>query len=154
MKRALLILILSFAGTIVFAQPSTKRFEERKEKIEALKVAFITRELNLTSEEAKQFWPVYNNFEEEMRSLRMNRRRERGDMKDAIENMSEKELEEFVNSEISFRQSELDILKKYHPQFKKVLPVKKVALLIRAEEDFKRELLKRIQEREGPGRGR
>jgi hypothetical protein len=154
MKKVLLILMLSFAGTIVFAQPGGKRFEERKEKIEALKVAFITKELNLTSEEAQKFWPVYNKFEEEMRSLRMNRRRERGDMKDAIEKMSEKELEEFIDSEIGFRQSELDILKKYHPQFKKVLPVSKVALLIRAEEDFKKELLKRIQEREGLRRGR
>ncbi|MBK7855460.1 MAG: hypothetical protein IPJ79_11655 [Bacteroidetes bacterium] len=37
--------------------------------------------------------------------------------------------------------------KKYHAQFKQVLPSKKVAILYRSEEDFKRELLDRIRER-------
>ena len=60
--------------------------------------------------------------------------------------MGEKEIEKFVDSELTFRQSELDLLKKYHGQFKQVLPIKKVAMLYRAEEDFKRELLDRIKE--------
>jgi len=156
MKNTLLILIFFLTVSFAFAQPGGKRLEDRKEKIEALKIAFLTRELNLTSEEAKSFWPVYNKFEEEMHTLRENRRKERGDMKADIENMTDKEAEQFVNSEIAFRQNELDIIKKYHPQFKQVLPVKKVALLIRAEEDFKRELLRRMQDRQGgaPGRGK
>ena len=156
MKNSLLILIFFLSCTIAFAQPGGKRFEERREKIEALKIAFLTKELNLTSEEAKGFWPVYNKFEEEMHTLRENRRKERGEMKADIESMTDKEAEQFVNSEIAFRQNELDIIKKYHPQFKQVLPVKKVALLIRAEEDFKRELLRRIQDRQDgpPGRGK
>jgi hypothetical protein len=61
--------------------------------------------------------------------------------------MSDPEIEKFVDSEVAFRQAELDVLKKYQVQFKKVLPIRKVAKLIRAEEDFKRELLKRIQDR-------
>lgn len=155
MKNILISLIFLIIGSVAIAQPGGKRFEDRREKIEALKIAFLTKELNLTSEEAKGFWPVYNKFEEEMHTLRETRRKERGEMKADIESMTDKEAEQFVNSEIAFRQSELDIIKKYHPQFKQVLPVKKVALLIRAEEDFKRELLRRIQERDGPpGRGK
>ncbi|MGI8893298.1 MAG: hypothetical protein ACR2GN_07530 [Bacteroidia bacterium] len=145
MKNLIFTLLFIFSGLIAFTQPGEKKFEERKEKIEALKVAFITKELNLTTEEAKSFWPVYNKFEEEMHTLRKSRRSERREMKAEIENMGDKEAEQFVNNEIAFRQNELDIIKKYHPQFKQVLPVKKVALLIRAEEDFKRELLRKIQ---------
>ena len=40
-----------------------RKFPRRtKEKIKALKVAHITNELDLTSKEAQQFWPIYNEF--------------------------------------------------------------------------------------------
>jgi ABC-type uncharacterized transport system substrate-binding protein len=55
--------------------------------------------------------------------------------------------EKLVDGEIIFRQQELDIIKKYHAQFKKILPIKKVALLYKAQEDYKKELLKQIQEK-------
>jgi hypothetical protein len=61
--------------------------------------------------------------------------------------MNEKDAEKIVDGEIVFRQQELDVLKKYHAQFKLILPIKKVAKLYRAEEDFKRELLDRIRDR-------
>jgi hypothetical protein len=60
--------------------------------------------------------------------------------------MPDKDVEKAVDTELGFRQNELDLLKKYHGQFKQVLPIKKVAKLYRAEEDFKRELLDRIKE--------
>jgi len=34
-----------------------------QEKIEAQRVAFITQELDLTPDEAKVFWPVYNEYD-------------------------------------------------------------------------------------------
>ncbi|QQR95672.1 MAG: hypothetical protein IPJ93_02755 [Bacteroidota bacterium] len=61
--------------------------------------------------------------------------------------MSDKEVEKVVDDEIVFRQSELDIIKKYHAQFKQVLPIKKVARLYQAEEDFKKELLRQLKDR-------
>ena len=61
--------------------------------------------------------------------------------------MSDKEIEKLVDGEIIFRQNEMDVKKKFHLQLKKVLPLRKLALLYRAEEDFKRELLKKIQEK-------
>jgi hypothetical protein len=39
-----------------------KNMEKRKEKMEALKVAFITEELDLSQEEWQIFWPIYNEF--------------------------------------------------------------------------------------------
>jgi hypothetical protein len=76
-----------------------------------------------------------------------------------MDSMSDAEIEKTVDSEIAFRQAELDIIKKYHPQFKKVLPIRKVGRLYRAEEEFKRELLRKLQDkkddrRPGPPPGR
>ena len=135
----LLVVILSFP---TLAQPGDKR-----EDIESMKIAFLSRRLNLTPEEAKKFWPVYNQFSEELKSVRETRNKAGRDVKDNFQQMTDKEIEKVVDSEISYRQQELDILKKYNAQFKQTLPMRKVALLYRAEDDFKKELLERIKER-------
>lgn len=118
-----------------------------KERMEAMKVGFLTDKLNLTSEEAKAFWPVYNQYSDELEQLRKNRRDKMIDNRRNINEMSDSEIEKAVDGEIIFRQSELEVLKKYHPQFKKILPIKKVGQLYRAEDDFKRKLLEMIKER-------
>ena len=125
-----------------------------KERVEAMKIGFITDRLNLTSEEAKVFWPVYNQYSDELEKLRKGRRDNIINARENFDEMSDAELEKAVDNEIAFRQNEVDIIKKYHPQFKKVLPIKKVAKLYKAEEDFKRRLLDILQEkREGPRGG-
>ena len=124
--------------------------EEKREEIEAMKAAFLTRKLDLTPDEAKTFWPVYNQYQDELDKLREDHRKTRRLAREEMDSMGDKEIEKLVDGEILFRQSELDIMKKYNGQFKGVLPMKKVAKLYRAEEDFKRELLQRIQ---GKGEG-
>jgi len=125
---------------------------EKREKVEAMKVAFFTNKLDLTPEEAKVFWPVYNAYQDELMGLRETRRNEMFAMRDSTKNLTDKDYEKIVDGEITFRQSELDLMKKYQPQLRKTLPIKKLAKLERAEDEFKRELLHMIRERDGkPG---
>jgi hypothetical protein len=135
--------VLFFLSASVFSQPQ----EPVREKVESMKVGFLTERLNLTSEEAKVFWPVYNKYEDDLEMLRKSRRENLMNAKKNFDEMSDRDIEKAVDNEIAFRQSELDLLKKYHPQFKQVLPIKKIAKLYRAEEDFKRKLLDMIQEK-------
>ncbi len=159
-SKLVFFLLFSFLLFEAAAQPPGPMSPEKKEEIESMKVAFLTRKLDLTPEEAKTFWPVYNQFQGELDDVRENHRKQRNAAKEGMDNFSDKEIEKVVDGEIAFRQAELDILKKYNTQFKSVLPMKKVAKLYRAEEDFKRELIQRIQERrkagtpEGPRGGR
>ena len=152
-KYCLLFSFLFGVLTVANAQGPGGRNEEKREDIEAMKIAFLTRRLNLNPEEAKKFWPVYNQFSDELKTIRENRNKAAKDTKDNIDNLTDKEVEKMVDGEIAYRQQELDILKKYNGQFKQALPMKKVAMLYRAEEDFKRELLERIKERRGQGMG-
>jgi hypothetical protein len=114
-----------------------------------MKVGFITDRLNLTPEEAKVFWPVYNKYQDELEIVRKSRRENLINAKMNFDEMTDKEVDKAIEAEIASRQNELDLLKKYHPQFRQVLPIKKVAKLYRAEEDFKRKLLDMIQEKRG-----
>ncbi len=43
--------------------------EIRAEKIQSLKIAFITQKLQLTPDEAQKFWPVYNQYDKEVHSI-------------------------------------------------------------------------------------
>jgi len=134
LKLMIPVLLLLTALTLS-AQPRPQRDpEERRENIEAMKIAFITKELNLNSDEAKKFWPVYNEYTEELKKIRETRKDRMKDTKDAFNSMSDKEVEKVIDTEMASRQQELDLLKQYHVKFKEVLPIKKVALLYRAEE--------------------
>lgn len=139
---ALLLLLINGVLCPLQAQPGDKR-----ENIESMKIAFITRKLNLTPEEAKKFWPVYNQFSDELKAVRENRMKTNRDLKESEQQLTDKEVEKMVDGEIAFRQQELDLVKKYNAQFKQALPIRKVAQLYRAEEEFKKELLERIRER-------
>jgi hypothetical protein len=54
-----------------------------------------------------------------------------------------------IDDELEYRQKELDLQRKYNPEFKKVLPVKKVAKFYRAEQQFKINLIRDMQNNQG-----
>ena len=145
-KLIALVVTLFYLGSN--AQPDGRKHGEQKDdKIQSMKIGFITQRLDLTPEESQKFWPVFNQFENEMKALRENRK----DGPPDIDSMNDKDVEKFVDDELVRRQKELDLLKKYQAQFKTVLPIRKVAKLYSAQEDFKRELIRRIQERKEGG---
>lgn len=166
MKKVMLttIAMLGLMLSSLQAQPPGPRkpmTPEQREKMESMKAAFITTKLDLTSEESAAFWPVYNKYQDELHQLRESRHQEMREMRENKDNLTDKDYEKIFDSEMQFRQSELDLMKKYQPQMKKTLPMKKLAKLHRAEEEFKRELLERMKERReerreghGPGPGR
>lgn len=131
---------------IAIAQPSTG-MEEKKEQIETMRIAFLTQKLALTREEAQKFWPVYNEYRTALDAMRKERHEAYKKYKTDFETLTDKEYTEYADNEIISRQRELDLMKKYHIEFKGVLPIKKVALLYRAENDFKKTLLKEAHER-------
>ncbi len=141
-KLTLLTLTLLLTG-IVFGQPKDGK-RPSKEKVKAMKVGYITEKLNLTSEEAQKFWPIYNEFDAKMEEIHKAIRKMHKKDK-TIDEMTDKEVEEMVDKHDALRQKELDIHKEYHTKFKTVLPIKKVAKLYKADKDFKRDLLKRIK---------
>jgi hypothetical protein len=167
MKKSILFVFAAVVMLVTTLQaqppggPPKRLSPEQREKMESMKAAFITTKLDLTTEESTAFWPVYNKYQDELLQLRENRFKDMKEVRENKENLTDKDYEKVFDSEMQFRQAELDIMKKYNPQLKKTLPMKKLAKLHRAEEAFKRELLDRMKERReergegarrGPGR--
>lgn len=109
--------------------------QTRKEQKEAQRIAFLTERLDLTPDEAEKFWPVYREYKKAQVDLR---RTEKPKRQGKVAEMSDDELEKLLDAMIDFKQKELDLKKKYHGKFKEILPIKKVAKLYHAEEQFKK----------------
>lgn len=146
--KPLLPIIASIITIAAIAQPGTgpRGPEHRQEKIESYKISFITQKLDLTPEEAQKFWPVYNNFQKELDALQAERKKQWKDNKEDFASLSDQQIDNVLNEQLEYEQKELDIKKKYHQQFKKVLPVRKVALLYQSEREFRRLLLEKLKE--------
>ena len=140
--KLLSVILLS----LLFLNANAQRPAKSDDRIESFKIAFITKRLDLTSDEASKFWPIYNQYQSELKVLREKNKKELVDAYSNFETMADADVNKVMEDELTFKQNELNLTKKYLPQFKTALPVKKVAKLFKAEEDFKSELIKRIQQ--------
>ena len=145
MKKILLILFLS-TGLSLLAQQTDDNEETKHEKIEVLKIGFITEKLALTSKEAELFWPIYNKFEQDIKTVRRKQRELTKAFKLKAK-PTEQEADKYINEQLLLKQIEIDAIKKYIPEFKKVLSTTKVAKLLSIEQEFKIQLLKKIKDK-------
>lgn len=130
MKNFILILTLFLGiGLQSHAQDDDKKDGGR---IQALKIAYITKKLNLSPEEAQKFWPIYNQYAEEVRKSQIEIRQKNG-------------------TEIEREEKLLAIRKKFNGEFLKALSNEKVNTFFRVEKEFngvvQREMMERRQQR-------
>lgn len=120
------------------------RHGANSEKMEAQHVAFITQQLSLTPEEAKSFWPLYNEYDAKRHELRKSFR-QTGDLsKPDFDKITEKEASEMLDNQIIESQKFLDLRKEYHAKFKSVLPAVKVLKLYNSEREFQKMLMDKM----------
>ncbi|WP_347049739.1 sensor of ECF-type sigma factor [Flavobacterium olei] len=140
----LLLFLISFS---FFAQNG--KMDEKREKIKAFKVSFLTTELELTSTEAEKFWPIYNAYDDkqfELRHYKMKTYLKKLN-DDNIKNLSEKEAVTLL-SQIESTDKELyQLREKFMNNVKKVLPAKKILVLKKSEDDFSRKLLQQYRDK-------
>jgi hypothetical protein len=136
-----ILFTLAFVA-ISMAQPGS-RGEKAQEKMEAFKIAFFTERLQLTPEEAKAFWPLFNQFEDEREALK-----DKFDLDNQkLELMSDKDVEAAIMEHIEMEEQLVKLRRDYVRRFMEVLPVRKVALLQRLDKEFKLALLEEIKKR-------
>lgn len=124
---------------------------DRQKRMEAQKVAYLTREMELTPEESKTFWPVYNKYRDEIDKLDT-RRDQALDLnnQDAERKISRDELEKQMKSKFEMERSRIDVDEKYYGEFKNILPPEKLLRFYESDVQFKRELLQKLgSERRG-----
>lgn len=145
MKNICLTLLITFCTISVINAQSCDEKCKKKDMIKAQKVAFITEKLQLTVEEAQQFWPVYNEknkksdeIDNQIRTIIKNYQKNK-------ETLSNTELETMSDKLMELEASESKLDAEYYQKYKKVLPIRKILELNQAEREFKHELLKQLK---------
>lgn len=153
MKKIMLafVVVASVASINLFAQDKKgdKNQEEWKAKMESARIAFITNELKLTSDEAQKFWPVYNEVSEKRNKAFFESGVAFQKLDEAVKNGEEcsKLLDAYIEAQTEVAEINAEAVKAY----KKVLPANKVAKLFVLEENFRKHLLGRLGNGGGHG---
>lgn len=137
---------LILAATFIYADAGNRC--DWKEKMMSERVAFLTLEMNLTPEEAQAFWPVYNQINGEKDEAIHNVFKAYKALDEAIKTeKSEKEISRLLDAYLSAKEAQSEFEKKADEQFRKVLPVSKVAKLYLGEEKFRRQHIRKLHEK-------
>ena len=125
MTRFLLyILLFTVSASAAKAQEQPpEESVQKKQRMEALYVAYVTRQLNLTESEAQKFWPVHAQFDAEIKAV----------------NTDLPELER--------QQSLLNIKKKYQDRFTNILGPSRSNNFYRLHGEFTKKLVDEIHKR-------
>jgi hypothetical protein len=157
MKRGI-IFIIAFA---VFSTLQMSGQNPNLEKLNAYKIAFFTKKLNLTSQEAEKFWPVYNEFQDKRNGIQVERQTLNRSINQNELNMSDKEMIEAGDKHISLQVQEASLSQEYHKKFREILSPVKVLRLYQAENQYRLLLLNELKDKmplknngqqRGPGR--
>jgi len=103
------------------------------EAIESEKIAYITKQLKLTPHEAQRFFPIYNKYNEELWSLKRQRKSQKQDV-------------------ISFDAQEVELKKQYRAEFTKVIGQARASQFFQVVEDFNELLRDALQNRQSTRR--
>lgn len=149
MNRIVITLLLFiFVSSSSFAQERNGEGREKmRSRIEAQKISYITQKLDLSPKEAQAFWPVYNELEKKKQD---NRHKTKSLFKRLYlekDSIPEAELSKISDQLIDLRLEDAQLEKKYHIEFKKILPAKKILDLYHTEKQFQGMLLRQIKEK-------
>lgn len=148
MKTIFLNLILLISIAILKAQPDPGF---NKELLMSEKIAYFTKMVQFTPDEAKLFWPLYDEYAAKREALMLERRAIMQTCKKGIDQMDEAEVKAKSSRFIEIDQKELQLKENYLIEFKKILSPVKLLKFQLAEEHFRVHLLRQLK---GHGKGR
>lgn len=128
-----------FCGLLLAPAGVYAQHDERSKHIEAVKAAFITQKLDLTTSESQNFWPVYNAYQKELETLFDQKKRNR--------EVNRNDPNKLLDNDLIYDERILEVKKKYRKKFAKVIPPQKIVALNQAEREFRERLIRQLKER-------
>ncbi len=127
MKKLFSVLVI-FCWLCLPARSQGRQQRPMAGLVEAYKTAFITQRLNLTTEEAQKFWPIYNSYSAEVRQVNITYHQD--------------------GNELHMEEGRLNIKKKYSVEFLKAISPGKINDFFKAEKDFDVIIRREMQRRQ------
>ena len=136
---ATLVLIALMPFSSFSQRPVNKEKMANEQRVHnaATKIAYFTNKMELTVEESQNFWPIVNEMQEELKTLRSEMKYIFKRKNDSSE-ISDQKLEEMMDARMQMGLKQMEIKINYHQKFKQILPIKKVATYYEATKSYKR----------------
>ena len=138
----LMVMILSFS--MVSGQ------NPNRERLDAYKIAFFTQRLNLTSQEAEIFWPVYNDYQNQRNQIQAERQMVMKTFNQGGTTLSDKQITELGDKYCAALVKESELAVTFHKKLQQILPPAKIIRLYQAENQYRVQLLNELQDRRPP----
>ena len=134
---SIICLLLFSAGVLAQGKMDNNR-------IKLLKISFITEQIDLTTDEAEQFWPVYNSYNDRIHEARI--ALERGIQRDinlsgGIENLTNQQSDELIQRIMDLEETISSNKTEMTKALGNVISSKKILKLQWAEREFNRRML-------------
>jgi polyhydroxyalkanoate synthesis regulator phasin len=152
--RYIIITLVLLCSLVVKAQNPDNRVNykdrnnEMRDKIKALAIAHITKALDLSTEEAQRFWPLYNEVKNERAKLEKVKKQLIRKLESEFDNMTEKQASSYVDQMVALDKriggTNLDYK---HDDIIKVIGAKRFLKLKKAEMDFRRKMIREYRDR-------
>jgi hypothetical protein len=125
--KVLIILCVYAAMTVTaMAAQVEDEIELTRDVIKTERKAIIANNMQFTEEESQAFWPVYNDYQEEMREVGDRKVKLIMDFAKDYETLTAGQANAMLEELLSIKKVDLKVKKKYVTKLKKVLPAKKI----------------------------
>jgi len=132
--------------TLTLSLSLSAQTTDPEKALKAEKVTFLTNKLQLTADEAKVFWPIYDEYWERKIAIQNERRKFVEEFAKDMDKLSEADIINYTNRYVNSSKQETDLLEEFNTKLKTILPPKKIMLLYQSNYDFKDYLLKKVKE--------
>jgi len=149
MKKILILFSMFLFVFSLQAQENNDR-QQHWERIKAMKVAYLTQELNMDPKLAEKFWPIYNQYECAKSDLHKKEHFE----SENIENITEAEAEKILQEFLDIEKEEYTVKKELYVQLKEIMSARDIIKLNKLESDFNRKLIKEYHTRKAAERAK
>ncbi len=140
-----IVFILLLLPILSIAQNRQGGGGARLQKIHSAKIGMITERLNLTPEQAPQFWAVYNEYENKKIELKKSIRRT---MEDAVSlAATDDKIIAAQKQVITLRRKEIDLEEEYMNKILRTITPRQFSELKRTEANFNKMLLEKLNEK-------
>ena len=141
MKKIVILLFIMLMFPFVRSSAQNTNLE----KLNNYKIGFFTKKLNLTSEEAEKFWPIYNDYQSQRNIIQIEKLKLNRNFNQNESSLSNSQLEEIGDRYVDCLVRESTLAVAFHKKLKEVLPPAKVIMYYQAENQYKIQLLNELQ---------
>ena len=129
------VMLLAFASPGLAQDKPADNMQILRDKLRADKKLVVATNMELTESEAKNFWPVYEEYQKDLQKIN---RRIAALLESYAEDFRGKSLtddkaKKLIEEALAIEQAEANLKGTYAPKLSKVLPVRKVARYLQIE---------------------